>query len=206
MFTGLIEGLGPLVAVQSNGPAKTFTLQFPPSLPDIASTALGDSISLNGCCLTVVAQTASTWSFQAGAETLSRTNLGGLTIGSVVNLERATRLGDRLGGHMVQGHIDGTGRVEKLERDGEWTTLWIQTTSALTRQMVSKGSVAVDGVSLTLVAVEPTRFSIALIPHTLQVTTLGRLQPGDMVNLETDIVGKYVEKMLGEIRGSLKMQ
>ena len=135
--------------------------------------------------------------FDAGPETLQRTNLGQLTPGMHVNLERSLRAGDRLGGHFVTGHIDATGTLAERRDDWEWSTFWFQVPAALTRQMVSKGSVAVDGVSLTLVEIEAERFSVALIPHTLSVTTLGKLQPGDSVNIETDLLAKYVQKAAG---------
>lgn len=165
--------------------------------PDPDDVAIGDSVAIHGCCLTVVGIDDGTWRFQAGRETLSLTNLGHLQPGDVVNLERSLRPTDRLGGHFVQGHVDGVGIVAAIERSGEWTDMWFHVPTALTRQMVRKGSVAVDGVSLTLVNVEAERFSVALIPHTLAVTTLGRRNVGDVVNIETDIIGKYVEKGLG---------
>ena len=166
----------------------------------VGEAKLGDSIAINGCCLTVVDLQDGTWSFQAGPETLAKTTLGRLQTGHRVNLERSLPANGRLGGHFVQGHVDGVGRVATIDSDGEWITMWFSVPTPLTRQMVSKGSVAVDGVSLTLVDVEPDRFSVALIPHTLEVTTLGRKQAGDGVNIETDIIGKYMEKMLGETR------
>lgn len=158
--------------------------------------SIGDSIALNGCCLTVVAIDNIRLSFQAGTETLSRTNLGQLAVGSLVNMERSLPVGGRLGGHFVQGHVDGCGIVDERLTEGEWVTMWFRVPEALATQLVSKGSVAVDGVSLTVVDVERDRFSIALIPHTLEVTTLGIRQPGDQVNVETDILGKYVQKLL----------
>ena len=159
---------------------------------------LGDSIAVNGCCLTVVefSRSAQTCSFDAGSETLSRTNLGRLKSGSPVNLERSLKLGDRLGGHLVTGHIDGQGTLQKHVTEGEWAFLWFEVPRALARQLASKGSIAVDGVSLTLVEVTENQFSVALIPHTLQVTTLGQLQLGDTVNIETDLLAKYVERQL----------
>jgi riboflavin synthase len=165
--------------------------------PDTAQQAvLGDSIAINGCCLTVVAIERSVLTFEAGPETLAKTTLGELTIGSQVNLESSLRLGDSLGGHLVSGHIDGVGRVDQRQDDADWSTFWIRTPHVLTRQMASKGSIAVDGVSLTLVDVEDDRFSVALIPHTLAVTTMGKRQVGDRVNLETDLLAKYVERQL----------
>ncbi|WP_437224467.1 riboflavin synthase [Planctomicrobium sp. SH661] len=197
MFTGLIEGIGNIIAVEPNGPAIDLTLEIPESLPEQETARLGDSVALNGCCLTIVRIQGRQWTFQAGQETCSKTNLRLLQPGSPVNLERAVRPSDRLGGHFVQGHVDDVGYVEIIDQDGEWTSMWFRVPERLTRQMVSKGSITVDGVSLTLVNVENDRFSVALIPHTLQVTTLGKRQRGDLVNIETDVIGKYMEKMLG---------
>ncbi|MEZ6063324.1 MAG: riboflavin synthase [Planctomycetaceae bacterium] len=134
--------------------------------------------------------------FEAGEETLSKTNLGRLRTGDPVNLERSLAVGGRLGGHFVQGHVDGVGTVDELRRSNEWVDLWFRVAPDMTRLMVPKGSVAVDGVSLTLVNVESDRFSVALIPHTLEITTLGRRDVGDEVNIELDILGKYVAKLL----------
>lgn len=159
---------------------------------------IGDSVAINGCCLTIVRIDDEGWTFQAGEETLSKTSLGKLSVGDHVNLERSLPANGRLGGHFVQGHVDGTGTIDDIQQDGEWTTMWFRVPESLTQQMVGKGSVAVDGISLTLVNVEPERFSVALIPHTLEVTTLGQRQVGDMVNIETDILGKYVLKMISE--------
>src|SRR5262249_25621273 len=147
-------------------------------------------------CLTVVAANRSRLSFQAGDETLRRTNLGGLNPGSKLNVERSLRFGDRLGGHFVTGHIDGLGTLDSRNDEGDWSTFRFQSPPELMRQMASKGSIAVDGVSLTLVDVKDSRFSVALIPHTISATTLGRLKPGDTVNLETDVLAKYVERQL----------
>jgi len=162
----------------------------------VARSRLGDSIAINGCCLTVVEIDGADLSFEAGPETLQRTNLGRLRAGDRVNLETSLRVGESLGGHFVTGHIDGVGQVERREEDGEWITMWFSAGEGLTRQMASKGSIAVDGVSLTLVDVEDARFSVALIPHTLSVTTLGQRRLGDDVNLETDVLAKYVERQL----------
>jgi riboflavin synthase len=146
--------------------------------------------------LTVVAHDGETCRFEVGPETLQRTNLGELRVGDRVNLERSLRMGDRLGGHWVQGHIDGVGRLERRVPDGPWLGVWFTCPPELAAQMVPKGSVAVDGISLTLVDVAANGFSVALIPHTLDNTTLGFKQPGDAVNLETDILAKYVWKCL----------
>jgi riboflavin synthase len=193
MFTGLVEALGTVRGLAPEGPGRRLTVAAPSLSGELA---LGESVAVNGACLTVVAADAETCSFQAGPETLARTNLGGLRPGDRINLERSLRLGDRLGGHLVQGHVDGVGAVDERRPDGEWLTVWFRCPPALTAEMVSKGSVAVDGVSLTLVDVAADRFSVAVIPHTLAHTTLGLKRPGDPVNLETDLLGKYVIKCL----------
>ena len=193
MFTGLIEALGVVREVIPTGAGRDLVIETPTIAADLA---LGESVAVNGCCLTVVVHDAETCRFQASPETLRRTNLGDLKIGDRVNLERSLRIGDRLGGHIVQGHIDGVGRIERLLSDGDWVLFWFSCPLELAAQMVSKGSVAVDGVSLTLVEVEESRFSVALIPHTLAQTTLGIKRPGDAVNLETDLMAKYVQKYL----------
>ncbi len=193
MFTGIVEVLGTLVDVVDEPPGKRLVVRA----PSIALGAVvGESVALNGCCLTVVAVEKDCLAFQAGPETLQRTNLGDLRAGSVVNLERSLKLGDRLSGHFVTGHIDGVGTLAARLDEGDWCTCWFTAPRELARQMASKGSVAVEGVSLTLVEVEPERFSVALIPHTLAVTTLGRLSVGDRVNLETDVLAKYVQRQL----------
>jgi riboflavin synthase len=193
MFTGLVERLAPVVALIDEPPGKRLVLDA----SEIAiGVQLGDSIAINGCCLTVVEIDGSRLSFQAGSETLSRTNLGRLATGSLVNIERSLCMGDRIGGHFVTGHVDGPGRLERRDDDGDWAKLWFRVDERLARQMASKGSVAVDGVSLTLVDVTDTEFSVALIPHTLSATTLGRLRPGDAVNIETDLLAKYIQRQL----------
>jgi riboflavin synthase len=199
MFTGLVEALGTIRRLDAAGAACDLVVSEPRLAPELA---LGDSVAVNGCCLTVVERDVDSFRFQAGPETLRRTNLGELKLGDRVNLERAMRLSDRLGGHIVQGHIDGTGRVVERQRQGEWEVVWFQCPAELSGQMVPKGSIAVDGVSLTVVDVTADRFSVALIPHTLANTTLGFRPPGATVNLETDLLAKYVYKglqaMLGE--------
>lgn len=194
MFTGLVEQLGTIQSVHREGAGIRVGIHAGPVAVD---AAIGDSIAINGCCLTVVARSGETLEFEAGSETLSRTNLGKLVSGSRVNLERSLQVGDRLGGHFVSGHIDGLGTLDQRREEGPWAFLWFRVPRELTRQMASKGSVAVDGVSLTLIDVEAERFSVALIPHTLSVTTLGSLKPGDHVNIETDLLAKYVERQLG---------
>lgn len=193
MFTGLVEALGRVEDTLPEGPGRRLVLSAPSLL---AGTNVGDSVAVNGCCLTVVHNASDTLSFQAGPETLRLTNLGELRAGDPVNLERSLKVGDRLGGHMVQGHIDGLGQVAERRREGEWEFIGFSCPASLAEQMVPKGSVTVDGISLTLVEVGPDRFSVALIPHTLAVTTLGFKKVGDSVNLETDILAKYVWKCL----------
>ena len=193
MFTGLIEALGVVRELTADGAGRLLVIEAPAFAAELA---LGESVAVNGCCLTVVARDAATCRFQAGPETLRRTNLGELRPGDRVNLERSLRVGDRLGGHIVQGHIDGVGRIDRILSDGEWVMMGFACPTELSAQMVSKGSVAVDGVSLTLVDVGEGRFGVALIPHTLANTTLGFKRPGDAVNLETDLLAKYVQKCL----------
>jgi riboflavin synthase len=193
MFSGIVEGMGEVVEVRLEPPGCRLIIRHPEIA---ASTKVADSIAVNGCCLTVVEVTGETFGFQAGPETLSRTNLGRLRPGSLVNLERALRVGDRMGGHFVTGHIDGTAELIERRDMGEWSDCWFRISPALARQMAPKGSVAVDGVSLTIVESLPDRFSVALIPYTLAVTTLGRIQVGDLVNIETDLLAKYVQRFL----------
>jgi riboflavin synthase len=192
MFSGIVEALGTVAELRMEPPGCRIIVREPRIA---ATTKVADSISVNGCCLTVVEQSGDTFAFQAGPETLARTNLGELTAGSRVNLERALAVGDRLGGHFVSGHIDGVGTLLERNDHGDWSTLWFSVPSKLAVQMASKGSIAVDGVSLTIVDSEPARFSVALIPYTLAVTTLGLLNAGGTVNLETDILAKYVQRL-----------
>ncbi|HZZ28360.1 MAG TPA: riboflavin synthase [Pirellulales bacterium] len=198
MFTGLVEALATVMEVKPEPPGARICVSLPPWPEGEAGSVIrvGDSIALNGCCLTVVAASGPRLEFQAGEETLHRTNLGRLKPGSAVNVEHSLCFGDRLGGHFVTGHIDGLGTLASRTDAGEWSTFWFSAPVALLRQMASKGSIAIDGVSLTLVDVADDRFSVMLIPHTLTVTTLGQLQPGDTVNLETDVLAKYVQKQL----------
>lgn len=193
MFTGLVESLATVTAVLPEPPGVRLLIEAPGMAAD---AALGDSICVSGCCLSIVHIDGDTLSFQLGPETLARTTLGQLTAGRHVNLERSMRLNDRLGGHLVTGHVDGAGRLASRRDEGDWTTCHFEALPTLLHHMAPKGSVAIDGVSLTVVDVDRSSFSVALIPHTLAATTLGRLVEGDAVNLETDLVFKYVARWL----------
>lgn len=194
MFTGLVEALAEVVAIKPEPPGVRLVIRVPPSVCQRAK--VGDSIALNGCCLTVVGIEGERLAFQAGKETLSRTNLGELVTSDKVNVEQSLRGGDPIGGHYVTGHIDAVGKVAERIDDAEWCTMWFHAPHAQLSQMASKGSIAVDGVSLTLVDVEDDRFSVALIPHTLANTTLGRCKVGDRVNIETDVLAKYIQRQM----------
>jgi len=194
MFTGLVRALAAVREIQPAGPGRRLVIHA----PQISRKAkVGDSIALNGACLTVVANSGDCLAFEAGPETLARTNLGELAAGSRVNLEPSLRVGDPLGGHYVTGHVEAVGHLASRNDEGEWSTFWFQFPPELARSMVPKGSIAVDGVSLTLVEVERERFSVAVIPHTLAATTLGQLRVGDRVNLETDLLARYAQKQFG---------
>lgn len=196
MFTGLVETMGQVHALE----LRTAGVRLVIDAPAIAEgIQIGDSIANNGCCLTVVQINVTLLGFDAGPETLACTNLGQKQVGDNINLERSVCLGDRLGGHLVTGHVDGLGELVKREDDQDWSTFWFKTPPNLSRQMASKGSITVDGISLTLVDVTDAQFSVALIPHTLEVTTFGKLQVGDQVNLETDLLAKYVERQMTAI-------
>lgn len=194
MFTGLVEGQGVVTEIVPEEDAIRLSIDAGESIG--SGLAIGDSVCINGCCLTVVKLTGTVADFQAGTETLSKTNLGRLVTGHRVNLERSLPVDGRLGGHIVQGHVDGTGSVSSIDHEGEWVTMWFEIPETLAKFVVPKGSIAVDGISLTVVDVEQSRFSVALIPHTLEVTTLGTVGEGDPVNIETDILGRYVERLL----------
>ncbi|NIP86134.1 MAG: riboflavin synthase [Planctomycetales bacterium] len=194
MFTGLVQALAEVVAVTIEGAGRRLVIRDPATAAD---APCGASIAVNGCCLTVVEVAGPQLTFEAGPETLARTNLGQLAVGSRVNLEASLRAGDPLGGHFVTGHIDGVGTLQARQDQGEWSMFTFAVPPNLTRYMVSKGSVAVDGVSLTLVDVSEESFSVQLIPHTLAVTTLGQLAIGDPVNIETDLLAKYAAKAVG---------
>lgn len=193
MFTGIVETLAPVKYIVPEPPGCRLVIDAG-SLA--AGARLGQSIAVNGCCLTVVEIAGTDLSFQAGPETLARTNLGLLQAGSQVNLERAMQFSDRLDGHLVTGHVDGVGNLAQRTDEADWSTCWFTAPAALLRQMASKGSIAIDGVSLTLVEVNDEQFSVALIPHTLAITTIGQLKVGQPVNLETDLLAKYVARLL----------
>ncbi len=195
MFTGLVETLAPVVDFRPDPPGARLVVDAAAILEGIA---VGSSVAVNGCCLTVVKIEGSCLHFDLGPETLQRTNLGRLQSGDAVNLERSLRLGDPVGGHLVTGHVDAVGQVVQREDQKEWSTCWFSFPPQYQAHLVPKGCVAVDGVSLTVVEVQPERFSVMLIPHTLAVTTLGRRQVGDAVNLETDLLAKYVERQLAQ--------
>jgi len=198
MFTGLVESLGVVQSVESDQHGGSVLCIREPSIAP--QLVIGESVAVNGACLTVIEHDAESFRFQCGPETLLRTNLGELRVGDRVNLERSLRVGDRLGGHFVQGHVDGFGTIAERQRQGEWEMIAFECAESLTFQMVSKGSIAVDGISLTLVDVERPRFTVMLIPHTLAVTTLGLKNVGSKVNLETDMLAKHLQKMLQSVR------
>jgi riboflavin synthase len=194
MFTGIVEELGSVRSVTANEGGARFVFESEIVLDDIE---LGASIAVNGCCLTVTAHDETTWSADAVIETLARTNLGDLAAGDGVNLERPVRLADRLGGHMVQGHVDATGTVRSREPQPDGSELiTIDAPDDVLRYVVHKGSITVDGVSLTVARRADDGFAVALIPHTLAVTTLGARAPGDRVNLEADLIAKYIERLM----------
>jgi len=195
MFTGIVEGKGRVRSLGNGNRGVTVAIEAP---FDLSSDNVGDSIAVNGICLTVTGMTSTVFSADVSKETLSRTNLGRMKAGSEVNLERALRLGDRLGGHLVTGHIDGSGVIRKLEKRGESLYIEIKAEKKELRYIVEKGSVAIDGVSLTVNSVGNDSFTLNIIPHTLGLTTLGDLRQGRRVNIETDIIGKYIEKSLSK--------
>lgn len=196
MFTGLVEGQGTVRQVAALPVGLRISVAPDSACFSVSEISIGDSISICGCCLTVVAIHDDQLDFEAGAETLSKTNLGRLRAGSRVNLERSLAANARFGGHFVQGHVDGVATVSEILRHGEWVDMWFTPLPEQHRLLVPKGSVAIDGISLTVVNVMRDRFSVALIPHTLQVTTLGTIACGDVVNIENDVLGKYVDQLL----------
>jgi riboflavin synthase len=198
MFTGLIEALGSVRRLEAGGAGRKLVVAEATVAPHLA---IGESVAVNGVCLTVVERGDEAFAFDVGPETLLRTNLGELTVGDVVNLERSLKVGDRLGGHLVQGHVDACGTIASRKVEGEWELVWFHCPVELAAHTVSKGSVTVDGISLTVVDAATDGFSVALIPHTLAMTTLGRKKVGATVNLETDVLAKYVWKCMQTMGG-----
>ena len=192
MFTGLVRERG-RVAARSGGDDGVRLVVAAPQTA--AGASVGDSISIDGCCLTAVAVENGSIAFDAVPESLGRTTLAGLEAGDDVNLEPALRAGEPLGGHYVQGHVDGVGRVRSVAPEGDGARVWFDAPPELLRYCVEKGSIAVQGVSLTIAALDASGFAVALVPHTLEATTLGALAPGDAVNLEVDVLAKYVERL-----------
>ena len=196
MFTGIVRERGRVASVDGDGNGIRIRLEAPLTAGEVA---IGDSVSLNGCCLTVVESADGLLGFDAVPETLARSSLEGLETGSELNVESALRAGEPLGGHYVQGHVDGVGTVRSVEPEGDGRRIWFDAPSEVLRYCVDKGSVAVDGVSLTIAGLDENGFAVALIPHTLSATTLGTLEPGARVNLEADVLAKYVERLV-EVR------
>ncbi len=198
MFTGIVEELGTVAGVEDQGDALRLTLRAETVLQDAGP---GDSISVNGCCLTISSLGDGTWSADVMQETLDKTTLGGLAEGDRVNLERAATLATRLGGHLVQGHVDGVGTILARQPSAHWDLATIGMPEQLSPYLVDKGSIAVDGVSLTVVESGPDRFTVSLIPETLSRTTLGHRAVGDRVNLETDVIAKHVATLVRAYTG-----
>jgi len=194
VFTGIVRELGAVERVEPRGAGLRLLVRAPETA---ASARIGDSVSVNGVCLTATGVDDGTLTFEAVPETIRRSSLGRLADGAAANLEPALRAGEPLGGHIVQGHVDGVGRVLRLEPEGEGARLTVEAPPELLRYVVEKGSITVEGVSLTIAALAPDNFEVALVPHTLTATTLGSLASGDEVNLEVDVLAKYVERLLG---------
>jgi riboflavin synthase len=201
MFTGIIRERGRVTDVEGDAETRHLRIDAPGTASELS---VGDSVSVNGCCLTATEVSDGHFAVTAVPETIGRTTLGALSAGDEVNLETATKAGEPLGGHYVQGHVDGVGRVESVEPEEEGARMRISAPAQLMRYCVEKGSVAVGGVSLTIAALSDGAFEVALVPHTLEQTTLGRARPGDAFNIEVDILAKYVEKLVhpGTISGA----
>jgi len=193
VFTGIVRELGRVASAEGGSNGVRLVLEAPATA---AAAGVGDSVSVNGCCLTAEAVEGTTLAVHAVPETLSRTTLARLGAGDVVNLETAARAGDPLGGHYVQGHVDAVGRVQSVEAEGEGLRVFVEAPDDVLRYCVEKGSIAVDGVSLTVAELADDAFAVALVPHTLEATTLSMLVPGREVNLEADVLAKYVERLL----------
>ena len=193
MFTGIVREVGVVVGTEVAGGGKALVVRAPETA---ARTGVGDSVSINGCCLTATAIVDGTIALHAVPETIARTTLGTLEPEGRVNVEPAIRAGEALGGHYVQGHVDAVGRIRSVDDEGEGLRVLLEAPDAVSRYCVEKGSVAVDGVSLTVAALADDGFVVALVPHTLAVTTLSTLRPGQDVNLEADVLAKYVERLI----------
>ncbi len=205
MFTGIITGVGTVRRLTPLGAGQDMRLEIASPWPDTASIAIGASIACSGCCLTAVELTPASFSVDASAETLSKTNLGKWAVGTRLNLERSLRLGDELGGHLVSGHVDGLGTITHVTpENGSWR-VGVEVPRALARFIAQKGSVSIDGVSLTVNEVAGTRFGVNIIPHTWQVTTLGQRVAGDTVHIEIDMLARYVAR-LAETKDFSEMQ
>jgi riboflavin synthase alpha subunit len=194
VFTGIVREQGTVVSVGDVSSGRNLVLRAPATA---AVTGVGDSVAVNGCCLTAAAAEDALLTFHAVPETLSRTTLGDLRPDDLVNVEPSLRAGDPLGGHYVQGHVDAVGRVQSVEAEGEGLRVFVEAPEDVLRYCVVKGSVTVDGVSLTVAELAPDAFAVALVPHTIEATTLSALRPGKRVNLEADVLAKYVERLLG---------
>ncbi len=195
MFTGIVREIGRVTAADGGDGGLRLEIDAPQTA---AAAAIGDSVAVNGVCLTAEVVAGATQSFHAVPETLARTTLGSLAVGDEVNVEPALRAGDPLGGHLVQGHVDGTGRVQSVEAEGDGLRVIIEASDELLRYLAEKGSITVEGVSLTVAELHAGAFGVALVPHTLAATTLGALVPGRAVNLEVDVLAKYVERLLAD--------
>jgi riboflavin synthase len=195
VFTGIVRERGRVVSLAGGDGGLHIEIEAPETA---ALTAIGDSVDVNGCCLTATAVQDGRFAVTAVPESLARTTLGALAAGDEVNLESPLRAGEPLGGHFVQGHVDGVGRVAAVEPEGESRRMWVEATPEILRYCVEKGSIAVDGVALTITALRGDAFEVALVPHTLVATTLGELEPGDEVNLEVDVLAKYVERLVSK--------
>jgi riboflavin synthase len=193
MFTGIVRELGRIVSVDGTADGTRIVVESPETA---GGANVGDSVAVNGVCLTVTESANGTLAFDAVPETLRRSSLGRLTPGEHVNVEPAVRAGEPLGGHYVQGHVDGVGEVRRSDPEGDGRRVWIDARAELRRYLVEKGSVTVEGVSLTVAELDEAGFAVALVPHTLAVTTLGDLAPGDPVNIEVDVLAKYVERLV----------
>jgi len=193
MFTGIVREQGQVVSAEAGGAGVRLVVDAPVTA---GAVVVGDSVSISGVCLTVTAAANGSLAFDVVHETLNRTAFGDLAPGTPVNVEPALRAGDPLGGHYVQGHVDGVGRIRRIDPEGDGRRVWIDPPSELERYLVEKGSVAIDGVSLTVAQLDESGFAVALIPHTLAVTTLGGRAAGDLVNLEVDVLAKYVERLV----------